>query len=230
MTQETRKRKWRWLRHVAWVLGAKIFLIVVGLTIFFGSGLGNPILQRFLVRRLAAVTGGRVELRSLSVQWLSLRATLQSLVIHGREPAGTEPLFAAEEVQAGLRVDSFWGRKISLNEVFVRQPHIHIRMEKNGATNIPSPPRSSTTKPLRETLLHLRLRGVKLENGWILYNDAKTPMAVEGGELRFELDAGGTARTRGAQRRPLAYRRRSGDGQLHGAQMDISLPWLAELA
>ena len=192
MTQETRKRKWRWLRHVGWVLGAKIFLIVAGLTIFFGSGLGNPILQRFLVRRLAAVTGGRVELHSLSVEWLSLRATLHGLVIHGREPVGTEPLFAAEEVQAGLRVDSFWGRKISLNEVLVQQPHIHIRIEKNGATNIPSPPRSSATKPLRETLLHLRLRGVKLENGWILYNDAKTPMAVEGGELRFELDAGGT--------------------------------------
>lgn len=57
MTQETRKRKRRWLRHVAWVLGAKIFLIAAGLTIFFGSGLGNPILQRFLVRRLASVPG-----------------------------------------------------------------------------------------------------------------------------------------------------------------------------
>jgi len=42
MTQETRRRKWRWLRHVAWILGAKIFLIVAGLMIFFGSGAGNP--------------------------------------------------------------------------------------------------------------------------------------------------------------------------------------------
>src|SRR5258708_22693109 len=112
MTQETRKRKWRWLRHVAWVLGAKIFLIVAGLTIFFGSGLGNPILQRFLVRRLAAVTGGRAELRSLSVQWLSLHATLQGLVIHGRDPAGTEPFFAAAEAQSGLRGDSLCVRTI----------------------------------------------------------------------------------------------------------------------
>ena len=193
MTRETRKRKWRWLRHVAWVLGAKIFLIVTGVTIFFGSGLGNPMLQRFLARRLAAVTGGQVELRSLSVQWLPLRVTLKGLVIHGREPAGTEPHFTAEEVQAGLRVDSFWGRKISLNEVFVGQPHIHIRIEKNGTTNIPSPPHSlSSGKPLRETLLNLHLREVKLENGWILYNDVKTPLAVEGGEMRFALDAGGT--------------------------------------
>src|SRR5260370_17753549 len=128
MTRGIRQRIWRWLRHVAWVLGAKIFLIVVGLTIFFGSGLGNPILQRFLVRRLAAVTGGRVELRSLSVQWLSLRATLQSLVIHGREPAGTEPLFAAEQVQAGLRAHSFWGPRISLNTLFIRHPHITFPM------------------------------------------------------------------------------------------------------
>jgi len=38
----TRRRKWRWLRHVAWVLGAKIFLLVTGLMIFFfGSGAGQ---------------------------------------------------------------------------------------------------------------------------------------------------------------------------------------------
>jgi translocation and assembly module TamB len=193
MTQETRKRKWRWLRHVAWVLAAKIFLIATGLTIFFGSGLGNPILQRFLVRRLSAATGGRVELQSLSVHWLSLRATLRGLVVHGREPAGTEPLFAAEVVQAGLRIDSFWGRKISLNELFIEQPHIHIRIEKNGTTNIPVAARSPATGGLlRETLLNLHLRGVKLKDGWILYNDVKTPLAVEGGELLFALDASGT--------------------------------------
>jgi len=51
VTRETRRRKWRWLRHVAWVLGAKIFLIVTGLLIFFGSGAGNPLLSRLLVSR-----------------------------------------------------------------------------------------------------------------------------------------------------------------------------------
>src|SRR5260370_11969289 len=102
MTQETRRRKWRWLRHVAWVVGAKIFLIVTGLMIFFGRGGGNPLLSRLLVSRLEEMTGGKVELRSLSIQWLARRATIKGLVIHGREPAGTEPLFSANEVQAGL--------------------------------------------------------------------------------------------------------------------------------
>jgi len=58
-------------------------------------------------------------------------------VIRGREPADTEPLFAADEVQAGLRIDSFWGRKVSLNDLLVQRPQVHIRIEKNGASNVP---------------------------------------------------------------------------------------------
>src|SRR5229473_416536 len=131
MTQETRRRKWRWLRHVAWVLGAKVFLIVTGFMIFFGSGAGNPLLSRLLMSRLERMTGGKVELRALSIRWLAMRATIKGLVIHGREPAGTEPLFTAEEVQAGLRIDSFWGRRISLSELVVQQPHVHIRVGKS---------------------------------------------------------------------------------------------------
>jgi translocation and assembly module TamB len=193
MTQETRRRKWRWLRHVAWVLGAKIFLIVTGLMIFFASGAGNPLLSRLLVSRLERMTGGKVELRALSIRWFAMRATIKGLVIHGKEALGTEPLFTAEEVQAGLRIDSFWGRRISLNELEIQQPHVHIRVEKNGTTNVPAPPRpASINKPLRDTLFELHIRRLLLADGWFLYNDIKTPITVHGGDLRFDLDAGGT--------------------------------------
>ncbi len=139
------------------------------------------------------MTGGKVELRMLSIHWFAMRATIKGLVIHGREPAGTEPLFTAEEVQAGLRIDSFWGRRISLNELVVQQPHVHIRVEKNGATNVPTPPRPAfINKPLRDTLFELHIRRLVLANGWVLYNDDKTPITVHGGDLRFGLDAGGT--------------------------------------
>ena len=193
MTQETRRRKWRWLRHVAWVLGAKIFLIVTGLMIFFGSGAGNPLLSRLLVSRLERMTGGKVALRALSIRWFAMQATIKGLVIHGSEPAGTEPLFTAEEVQVGLRIDSFWGRRISVNELVVQQPHVHIRVEKNGSTNLPVPPRAaSANNRLRDTVFEFHIRRVLLADGWVLYNDVKTPITVHGGELRFGLDAGGT--------------------------------------
>src|SRR5947208_6284603 len=192
MSRGTRRRKWRWLRHVAWVLAAKLFLILLALTgvaIFFGSGAGNPIIQRFILRRIENMTGGHAELSALSIRWLSMQVRLKGLVIHGSEPAGTEPLFAADEVQAGLRIDSFWGRKVSLNDLLVQRPQVHIRVERDGSTNVPGSRTTSPKKPVRETLFYLRVRRVQLQNGWILYNNVRTPVALEGDNLRLALDA-----------------------------------------
>src|SRR6266852_5316449 len=190
MKRETRHPIWSRIIHTPWVLAV---LALIAIIVFFGSGAGNPVLSRLIVSRLESMTGGKVELRAFSIRWLAMRITINGLVIHGREPAGTEPLFTAEEVQAGLRIDSFWGRRISLNELVVQQPHVHIRVEKNGATNVPTPPRPAfINKPLRDTLFELHIRRLVLANGWVLYNDDKTPITVHGGDLRFGLDAGGT--------------------------------------
>ena len=192
MSGEPRVHGWRWLRHVAWVSALSIFIAVAAIIFFFGSGLGNPLIRHTLVRRLEAATGARVEVRTVSIHWLSLRATLKGLEIHGHEPAGTEPLFSAEEIQAGLRIDSLWHREFSLNDLVVRQPRVHIRVAKDGSSNVPTPPRPlSSKKPLRETLFDLHVKEVKIENGWIFYNDVRTPMTLEGGDLRVALDASG---------------------------------------
>src|SRR6266849_8574984 len=191
MKRQTRHPIWSWIIHTPWVLTVIALLAVV---VFFGSGAGNPLLSRLLVSRLERMTGGKVEFRALSIQWFSMRATVKGLVIHGKEPAGTEPLLTAEEVQARLRIDSFWGRKISLTELLVQQPHVHIRVERNGTSNVPVPPRpASINKPLRDTLFELHVRRLAIADGWVLYNDTKTPITVHGGDLRFGLDAGGTA-------------------------------------
>jgi translocation and assembly module TamB len=191
MKRASRHPIWNWIIHTPWVLAV---LALIAVIVFFGSGAGNPLLQRLLVSRLELMTGGKVELRSISVRWLAMRATLKGLVIHGREPTGTEPLFTAEEVQAGLRIDSLWGRRISLNELIVQQPHVHIRVERNGASNVPVPPHpQSANKSARDTLFDLHIARLLLTDGWILYNDVKTPLTVHGGDLRFGLDAGGTA-------------------------------------
>lgn len=190
MKTKRRHPIWNWIIHTPWVLAVLALLAII---VFFGSGAGNPLLTRLLVSRLEKATGGKVELRALSIQWLAMRATIKGLVIHGREPLGTEPLFTAEEVQAGLRIDSFWGRRISLDELVVQKPRAHIRVEKNGTTNVPEPPRLATShKPLRDTLFELHVRRVLLSDGWFLYNDIKTPITVHGGDLRFGIDAGGT--------------------------------------
>ena len=149
MNREPRQRKWRWLRHVAWVLGTTVLLILLifgGVAIFFGSGAGNPLIHGFVVSRLERATGGQVTLQSISIRWLSLEVRLKGLVIHGREPAGTEPLFAADEIQAGLHIDSFWGHKVSLSDLLVQRPQIHIRVEKNGSSKPEFGPRPNLAR------------------------------------------------------------------------------------
>ncbi|HXY23970.1 MAG TPA: translocation/assembly module TamB domain-containing protein [Candidatus Acidoferrum sp.] len=190
MNQKSRHPIWSWIIHTPWVLTV---LAIIAVVIFFGSGAGNPIIQRLVISRLEMLTGGKVELRALSIRWLAIRVTLTGLVIHGNEPPGTEPLFTADEVQAGLRIDSFWGRKISLRELSVQKPHIHVQVGKNGVSNLPSPRRTTPeSKPVSETLFELHVRRLLLADGWILYNDLKTPVTVHGGDLEFSLDAGGT--------------------------------------
>jgi translocation and assembly module TamB len=189
--RKSRHPIWSWIIHTPWVLTV---LGILGVVIFFGSGAGDPLLQRLMISRMERATGGKVELRAMSIRWLAMRVTIHSLVIHGNEPAGTEPLFTAEEVQAALRIDSFWGRRISLNELLVQQPHVHVVVGKNGATNLPTPARPASVKRRwSDTLFQLRIRRLLLADGWILYNDVKTPITVHGGDLRFSLDAGGTA-------------------------------------
>jgi len=188
MKRETRHPIWNWIIHTPWVLTVIAILSVI---VFFGSGAGNPLLSRLIVRRLQSMTGGKVEFRALSVQWMSMRVTIKGLVIHGKESAGTEPLLTANEVEARLRVDSFWGRKVSLEELFLREPHLHIRVDKTGRTNVPTPPRSSN-KPVRDTLFALNIQRLQIEDGWIFYNDVMAPLVVKGGELKLSLDAGGT--------------------------------------
>jgi translocation and assembly module TamB len=188
--RNTRHPIWSWIIHTPWVLAVIAILSVIT---FFGSGAGNPLLSRLLTHRLESITGGKVELRALSVQWFAMRATLKGLVIHGKEPKGADALFSLEEVQAGLRIDSFWGRKVSLSELLIQKPHVHVRVEKDGTTNVPVPPHSaSSNRPVRDILFELHIQRLVLEDGWILYNDVVTPLAVKGGELQLALTAGGT--------------------------------------
>jgi translocation and assembly module TamB len=193
--QRRRHPIWSWIIHTPWVLAV---LAILGVMIFFGSGAGNPLLQRLMISRLESATGGKVDLQAMSIRWLGMRVTIHGLVIHGNEPSGAEPLFTAEEVQAALRIDSFWGRRVSLNELLLRQPHVHILVGKNGATNVPTPARTASTKGRwNDRLFQLRIHRFLLADGWVLFNDVKTPITVHGGDLQFSLDAGGT------QDRPL---------------------------
>src|SRR6266436_6640681 len=165
MTKESRRKRILWLEHFFWVLGTWTLFGVAIAVIGLGSGLLNPVLRHFLVN---------------------------GLLIHGKEPPSTEPLLSAEQAKLGLRIDSFWGRRVSLNDLVLVQPRVHLRVDKDGSNNLPAFKKGSSKEPLQQTLLDLHVRHVEIKDGWVLYNNLRSLVAVEGGDLRLNVTAGGT--------------------------------------
>ena len=193
MTKESRWRKILWLEHLLWVLGTWTLLAIALAIIAVGSGLANPLLRRILINRAEALTGARVEIRTVSVGWFSLNVTINGLVVHGKEPRDTEPLFSAEQARVGLRIDSFWGKRVGLDDLVLEQPRLHVRVEKDGTNNLPTLPANKSKEPALQKLLDLRVHHVAIKDGWILYNNVKSLVGLEGGELQFTVDLGGSA-------------------------------------
>jgi len=194
VSKESRRQKIRWVEHLLWVAGTWAALALALAVIAVGSGLANPLLRRLLIQRMELLTGAKVEIRTVSVGWFSLDATVNGLVIHGTEPKDTEPLVSVEQARIGLRIDSFWGRRVSLKELVVVRPRVHLRVEKNGTSNLPTLKRTppNPNEPLQETLLKLHVGHLQIDDGWILYNNVKSLVAVEGGDLRLNITLGGT--------------------------------------
>jgi translocation and assembly module TamB len=191
MTKELRWRRILLVEHLLWVLGTWTLLVIAVAIIALGSGLANPLLRRILINRTQALTGARVEIRTVTVGWFSLNATINGLVVHGKEPADTEPLLSVEQARVGLRVDSFWGKRVGLNDLILNQPRLHVRVEKDGSSNLPTLPPSKSKEPTLERLLDLRVHHVEIKDGWLLYNNVKKLVGLEGGELQFTMDLGG---------------------------------------
>lgn len=177
---------WRWTRRLAYLSLTLVLLFAV----LAWLGVIDRWARSAIVTRVERMTGGQVELESFHFSWWSLRAEMQGFVVRGREPQGTPPLFRAERLMVDLRVDSLWGRRVSLDEVLLESPQVHIRFDDSGQSNVPQPPTQPAApgKPLRERIFDLVIRKVRIENGEILYNNTRTPLVAEGGEFRFAFD------------------------------------------
>jgi hypothetical protein len=144
MNATTPKRAWK-----RWVLLAALAIAALPLAAFWAiwSGGADDYLRRAVVDRIAGFTRSAVELQQFHFDPVRLRVTLGELTVHGREPAGTPPFFHADRLEVGLRIDSFWGRKISVGDVEILRPEVHVRIESDGSSNVPAPKINATGKP-----------------------------------------------------------------------------------
>jgi translocation and assembly module TamB len=190
------KPKWnKRLRYTAEVL----FLLLATLVAVDYFGLADSWARRGIVSQIERITGGRVELKAFRFRLLTLRAELEDLTIHGREPEGTPPFFHAGRIVVDVRVDSLFRRKFSLDEIRIERPAVHVRFDADGRSNVPAPQPSrppeappaeprAPGKPFRERIFDFVIREVRIVAGEMLYNDVRVPLVAEGGRMDFALD------------------------------------------
>lgn len=185
MSAGAKKRKWlRWMV----VAALAVLALPLALMAWVSSSMGDDFIRRTIVEQINKATRGVTELRSFHFDAWRLHVTLTDFTIHGREPAGTPPFFHADRIELGLRIDSWWGRKFSLAEVEVMRPAVHVRVERDGSTNVPLPSPQKPGKPWRERVFELVVRRLRLDDGEMLYNDVRIPLVAQGGRFDLSVD------------------------------------------
>ena len=161
MTEAITRRKWK-----RWVLGAALVIVAVPLIgmLILSAGLTDDYIRRSIVEQIATLTNGKAELRAFHFNPWRLRVVLSDFTIRGREPAGTPPFFHADRIEVGVRIDSFWGRKVSVGDVEVSRPAVHVRVEQDGSINVPITPRPTQGKPFRQRIFDVAVRRLRLES------------------------------------------------------------------
>jgi translocation and assembly module TamB len=207
-------------RSIGWLTAVLVLVALAGLVGFaaYESGLLERSIRGLLVSRLEQATGARVELGAFHVQIWKLHVEIDDLTLHGLEESGQPPLFHADHLQVGIRILSFFERKIALEELIVVRPQVAVRINREGHSNLPSPRRSSNL-PWRATLFDLRIGRLVLNDGSVAYNDASVPLAVEGRDFSFLLEYDAPANGADAYVGTLGWRQ-----VLIAAQKDLPFP------
>ncbi|HVA94948.1 MAG TPA: translocation/assembly module TamB domain-containing protein [Candidatus Dormibacteraeota bacterium] len=182
------KRKFG-LKHGVALVVSLALIIGLALAYVITTGLADLWARRMIVEQLEKSTGAKVQLGSFHFDWRKLSARFDGLTLHGREPAGTPPLFHADQLQFSIRVESLWGPKISLGNLDMSHFSVHVRVNTDGSTNVPGPKvtASSGRLPL-QGLFDLKIARLRITDGEILWNDTRTPLSVKGGQFEFAMD------------------------------------------
>ena len=173
----------RWIALAVFLVGA---MVVAGLLIS-GADRVSQWIGREIVQQIERKTGARVELGGFHISPLRLRARMDDLTVHGLEPADAPPMFHADHVEIGLRIISFFGRKIALDRLIVDRPEVAIRVGPDGGSNLPHPAAPRASRPWQQTLFSLQIGELALRDGTLAFNDRRTPLAIRGENLEFTL-------------------------------------------
>ncbi|MGB0035466.1 MAG: translocation/assembly module TamB domain-containing protein [Candidatus Acidiferrales bacterium] len=173
----------RWTRRLLFLA----IVVVVSIVAAFETGFVERWVRHVVVQQIEQGTGARVELGGFHFHAWRLHAEMNDLTLHGLEDAGKPPLFHATHVNVRIRIISFFGREIALDELTLERPAVALRFEKDGRSNLPVPKVHARMRPWRDALFSLQIGRLELRDGTAAVNDQRMTLAVQGRNLQFTL-------------------------------------------
>src|ERR1019366_3686207 len=131
--------------------------------------------RRKTIATLEEATGGRVELHAFRWNLSQLEFEADDLTIHGLEAPDQQPYAHADRIHVRLHIISFVGKRISLMELTLHRPVVHLIVNPNGTTNAPEPKLRSRAAPVQQ-LFDLAIPRLDLHTGLLLVNDRALPL------------------------------------------------------
>lgn len=178
------KLRWHHWFITALLVSAVITSVIIGMV---ETGVAERWMRQKLISEISARTGMRAEISSFHLQFWNLHLGIGGLTLHGLEPAGSPPLFHADNLDVKIRVLSFLHHQIALEDLAIDRPDITILIDKNGRSNIPTPKTKSSSRPWRQTLFQLQIARLALRDGSFTFNNRRARLSVSGDNLQFNL-------------------------------------------
>ncbi|MBZ5521708.1 MAG: translocation/assembly module TamB [Acidobacteriia bacterium] len=171
----------RWKRRRLHLISLACLLVLMGgLALYLRSDSFNETMRRRVVAELQTVTGGEVEIQSLTWKLTRLEFDLRGLTIHGEEGPGQTPYLHADRLTARLRIASLFSQRLGLRSLSIEHPVVHLVVRPDGTTNQPALKSKEQESDLVQTLFDLDIRHVLITNAELLVNEKKFPFDLSG--------------------------------------------------
>src|SRR5262245_8674965 len=161
-----------------------IVLFIAGVFTLRSRAFHQYVLAR-ITERAQQATGGRVEIGDFTFRFWGLRADLHRVALHGTELDPQTPLFRADRLSLTLNLLSVWRREITVREIVLERPVIHLWVDQQGNTNIPKTHQEAGTEPIN--LFGLAIGHFVVKQGEIYYNGRKAPLLAEVRNLQTKI-------------------------------------------
>jgi len=152
------------------VVGAVVVLLlavaITGVYVAQSDWFREKVRER-IVTELETATGGKVEIGKFKLDWKTLTAELDDLVLHGAEPSTGPPLLRVKTLMVGLKIISLTKRDFDISFLRVEAPKAYLLVAADGSTNVPNPkvPQPKSNKTPLETILDLKVGEFALNHG-----------------------------------------------------------------